>query len=103
MVFHQTDKIAEYETNSVQRVYEIQQAALSNNKLRLLRQEKGEVIEVDAHKLREVKVAPAVTETEAKTVEFQPVESPDTQPVVDPFTRETNLTETSSSETDNYA
>ena len=99
MAFHQTDKIAEYETNAVQREYEIQQAALKNNKLRLLRREKGEVIEVDAPKLREVKEPPAVAETEALTVEAQPVESPDTQPVVDPFIRETYLTETSSPNT----
>ena len=32
MAFHQTDKIAEYETNAVEREYEIQQAALRNNK-----------------------------------------------------------------------
>jgi len=48
MAFHQTDKIEEYETNAVQREYEIQQAALKNNKLRLLRHEKDEVIEVEA-------------------------------------------------------
>jgi hypothetical protein len=117
MAFHQTDKIAEYETNSVQREYEIQQAALRNSKLRLLRREKGEVIEVDAPKSREVKETPAVTETEVQTVETQPVDGPDTQPVADPFIRETNLIETSSlntqtsaqlefhpssSETDNY-
>ena len=85
MAFHQTDKMAEYETNAVQREYQIQQAALRNNKLRLLRQEKGEVIEVDAPKLRAEKEAQAVTETEAQTVEPQPVDGPDTQPVVDPF------------------
>jgi len=103
MAFHQTDKMAEYETNAVEREYEIQQAALRNNKLRLLRQEKGEVIEVDAPKLREVKEAPAVAETEALTVEAQPVESPDTQPVVDPFIIETYLKETPSSKTKNPA
>jgi len=48
MAFHQTDKIEEYETNAVQREYEIQQVALKNNKLRLLRHEKDEVIEVEA-------------------------------------------------------
>ena len=105
MAFHQTDKIAEYETNSVQREYQIQQAALKNNKLRLLRYEKDEVIEVDAPKLREEKQVPVVTETEiesaveteAPTVEPQPVESPDPQPVVTPFiNKETNLIETSS-------
>ena len=90
MAFHQTDKIAEYETNAVQREYEIPQAALKNNKLRLLRREKEQVIEVEAPKFREEKEVLAVTETEAQTVEPQPVDSPDTQPVVDPFIRETN-------------
>ena len=90
MAFHQTDKIAEYETNAVQREYEIPQAALKNNKLRLLRQEKGEVIEVDAPKFRAEKETELATETEAPAVEPQPVNSPDTQPVVDPFIRETN-------------
>ena len=89
MAFHQTDKIAEYETNAVEREYEIQQAALKNNKLRLLRQEKEEVIEVEAPKFRTEKEAPAVAETKAQTVEAQPVDSPDTQPVVDPFITET--------------
>ena len=101
MAFHQTDRIAEYETNAVEREYEIQQAALKNNKLRLLRQEKGEVIEVEAPKFRAEKEAPAATETEAQTVEPQPVDSPDTQPVVDPSIIETNLIETSSSSTQN--
>ena len=90
MAFHQTDKMAEYETNAVEREYEIQQAALKNNKLRLLRQEKGEVIEVDAPKFRAEKETELATETEAPAVEPQPVNSPDTQPVVDPFIRETN-------------
>jgi len=101
MAFHQTDKIAEYETNAVEREYEIQQAALRNNKLRLLRQEKGEVIEVDAPKFRAEKEAPVATETEVQTVEPQPVESPDTQPVVDPSIKETYLKETSSSNNPN--
>jgi len=101
MAFHQTDKIAEYETNAVEREFQIQQAALKNNRLRLLRQEKSEVIEVEAPKLREVKESQDETETEAPTVETQPVESPDTQPVVDPFiNKETYFTETSSSNTE---
>ena len=101
MAFHQTDKIAEYETNSVQREYEIQQAALKNNKLRLLRREKDEVIEVDAPKFRVEKETELATETGAPTVEPQPVESPDTQPVADPFIIEANLIETSSSNNQN--
>jgi len=100
MAFHQTDKIAEYETNAVQREYEIQQAALKNNKLRLLRYEKDEVIEVDAPKLKEEKEVPVVTETEVPTVEAQTVESPGTLPVVTPFIKETNLIETSSPNTE---
>jgi hypothetical protein len=101
MAFHQTDKIAEYETNAVQREYEIQQAALKNNKLRLLRYEKDEVIEVDAPKLKEEKQVPVATETEAQTVEPQPVESPDTLPVVTPFiNKETYLKQTSSPNTE---
>merc|ERR1711969_426452 len=83
MAFHQTDKIAEYETNAVEREFQIQQAALKNNKLRLLRQEKGEVIEVEAPKFRTEKEAPSVAETEAQAVDTQPVDSPDTQPVVE--------------------
>ena len=41
MAYHRTDKIEEYE---------IQQAALRNNKLRLLRHEKEGVIEVEARR-----------------------------------------------------
>ena len=99
MAFHQTDKIAEYETNAVQREYQIQQAALKNNKLRLLRYETDEVIEVDAPKLKEEKESPAVTEpaveTEAPTLDPQLVKCPDPLPVVTPFiNKETYLTET---------
>ena len=108
MAFHQTNKIAEYETNAVQREYQIQQAALNDNKLRLLRYETDEVIEVDAPKLNEEKPAPVVTETEiepaveteAPTLDPQPVESPDILPVVTPFIKETYLTETSSPNTE---
>ena len=108
MAFHQTNKIAEYETNAVQREYQIQQAALKDNKLRLLRYETDEVIEVDAPKLNEEKPAPVVTETEiepaveteAPTLDPQPVESPDILPVVTPFIKETYLTETSSPNTE---
>ena len=108
MAFHQTDKIAEYETNAVQREYQIQQAALKNNKLRLLRYETDEVIEVDAPKLKEEKPVPVVTETaiepavetQAPTIDPQPVESPDPLPVVTPFiNKETYLTETAPSTT----
>jgi len=55
------------------------------------------VIEVEAPKFRAEKETELAAETEAQTVEPQPVESPDTQPVADPFIIETYLTETSSS------
>ena len=63
MAYHQTDKIEEYETNAVQREYEIQQAALRNNKLRLLRHEKEEVIEVEAPQVMTDPIAETVGET----------------------------------------
>jgi len=85
MAYHQTDKIEEYETNAVQREFEIQQAALKNNKLRLLRHEKEEVIEVEAPQV----MAEPIAETA--------VDVPDTTTVSTPIPKETYLTETSSS------
>ncbi|MDP7278717.1 MAG: hypothetical protein QGG39_02375 [Candidatus Poribacteria bacterium] len=67
MSFHQTDKIEEYETNAVQREFEIQQAALKNNKLRLLRYEKEEVIEVEAPQVMTEPVAETVVEAAETT------------------------------------
>jgi len=69
MAYHQTDKIEEYETNAVQREFEIQQAALKNNKLRLLRHEKEEVIEVEARQVMAEPLAEtAVDEPDTTTV-----------------------------------
>jgi hypothetical protein len=93
MAYHQTDKIEEYETNAVQREFEIQQAALKNNKLRLLRHEKDEVIEVEAPQV--------MTEPLAETAVDEPdttdVSTPDTTPVSTLNIKEINLTETPSS------
>ena len=92
MAFHQTDKIEEYETNAVQREFEIQQAALKNNKLRLLRHEKDEVIEVEAPQV--------MTEPLAETAIDEPdttdVSTPDTTPVSTLNIKEINLIETPS-------
>jgi len=114
MAYHQTDKIEEYETNAVQREYKIQQAALKNNKLRLLRYEKDEVIEVEAPQM----MTGPLAETVVEATDTTDVSSPDTTPVSTLNYKETYLTETSSSynpntsaqlefdsssDTDNYA
>ena len=91
MAYHQTDKIEVYETNAVQREFEIQQAALKNNKLRLLRHEKEEVIEVEAPQVMTEPIAEAV----ADEVDTTTLSSPDTTPVSTLINKETNLTETS--------
>jgi len=88
MAFHQTEQIEEYETNAVEREYQIQQAALKNNKLRLLRQEKEEVIEVE--------VTAKCVESESESPSRPSMSSPDQTPVSYHITTETNLTETSS-------
>jgi len=93
MSFHQTDKIEEYETNAVQREFEIQQAALKNNKLRLLRHEKKEVIEVEAPQV----MTEPIAETAIEAADTTDVSSPDTTSVSSPTTKETYLIETSSS------
>jgi len=95
MSFHQTDKIEEYETNAVQREFEIQQAALRNNKLRLLRHEKEEVIEVEVPQV----MTESIAETTVDEVDATDVSSPDTTPVSSLITKETLLTETSASNT----
>jgi len=92
MAYHQTDKIEEYETNAVQREFEIQQAALKNNKLRLLRHEKEEVIEVEAPQMMTEPIAEAVVD-EAETTTLS---SPETTPVSSLINKETYLIETSS-------
>jgi len=92
MSFHQTDKIEEYETNAVQREFEIQQAALRNNKLRLLRHEKKEVIEVEAPQM----LTEPIAETAVEAADTTAVSSPDTTSVSSLINKETYLTETSS-------
>ena len=88
MAYHQTDKIEEYETNAVQREFEIQQAALKNNKLRLLRHEKEEVIEVEAPQVMTEPIAEAV----ADEVDTTTLSSPDTTPVSTLSIIETHIT-----------
>ena len=95
MSFHQTDKIEEYETNAVQREFEIQQAALRNNKLRLLRHEKEEVIEVEASQM----LTEPIAETAIEATDTTTVSTPDTSYLSTPITKETYLTETSSPNT----
>jgi len=103
MAFHQTEQIEEYETNAVQREYQIQQAALRNNKLRLLRQEKEEVIEVEAPNFtaqKEMEVTVEGVEQESESLSRPLMSSPDQTPVSCPISnKETNLTETPSSNT----
>ena len=95
MAYHQTDKIEEYETNAVEREFEIQQAALRNNKLRLLRHEKDEVIEVEAPQVITEPLAEIVVDGPDTTT----VSTPDTTSVSTLTIKETNLKETSSSNT----
>lgn len=90
MAYHQTDKIEAYETNAVQREFEIQQAALRNNKLRLLRHEKEEVIEVEAPQV----MTEPIAETVLGEVDTTTLSSPDTTPVSSLIPKETTLTET---------
>ena len=74
---------------SVQREFQIQQAALRNNKLRLLRQEKDQVIEVEA---------PAeLAQPLHQLPDTTNMSSPDTTPVSTLYINRNNLTETSSS------
>ena len=96
MAYHQTDKIEEYETNAVQREYEIQRAALKNNKLRLLRHEKEEVIEVEAPQV----MTEPIAETTVDGPDTTTVSAPDTTSVSTLSIKETNLKETSSSNTE---
>ena len=88
MVYHRTDKIKEYETNAVQREYEIQQAALRNNKLRLLRHEKEGVIEVEAPQV----VTEPIAETVVETTNTTTLSSPDTTLVSTLSIIETHIT-----------
>ena len=93
---HQTDKIEGYETNAIQREFEIQQAALKNNKLRLLRHEKEGVIEVEAPQM----LAEPIAETAIEAADTTDVSTPDTTSVSSPTIKETYLTETSSPNTE---
>jgi hypothetical protein len=95
MSYHQNHQIAEYETNATQREYQIQQAALLNNKRRLLRLEKEQVVEVEAPNL-----TPEIDE-QAAEMESEPAELPSDSSSDLPAnsyltTKETCLTETSS-------
>jgi len=95
MSYHQNHQIAEYETNATQREYQIQQAALLNNKRRLLRLEKEQVVEVEAPNL-----TPEIDEQAAK-MESEPAELPsdsssDLPANSYPITKETITKETSS-------
>ena len=99
MSYHQNHQIAEYETNATQREYQIQQAALLNNKRRLLRLEKEQVVEVEAPNL-----TPEIDE-QAAEMEAEPAELPSASPSdlpADsyPINTETTLTETSTPNTE---
>ena len=79
MAYHRTDKIEEYE---------IQQAALRNNKLRLLRHEKEGVIEVEAPQV----VTKPIAETVVETTNTTTLASPGTTPVSTLSIIETHIT-----------
>ena len=116
MSYHQSHQIAEYETNATQREYQIQQAALLNNKRRLLRVEKEQVVEVEAPNLTP-EIDRQAAEMEAEPAELPSASSSDLPADSYPINTETTLIETSSpntqiptqlefdsssSETDNY-
>ena len=101
MSYHQSHQIAEYETNATQREYQIQQAALLNNKRRLLRVEKEKVVEVEAPNLTP-EIDRQAAEMEAGPAGVPSASSSDQPADSSPIKIETNLTETSSSDTDNY-
>ena len=91
MAFHQPEKIQEYETNAVQREFQIQQAALQQNKRRLLRHEKDQVIEVPA--------PPELTQPVDPNPDTTSVSIPDTTQVSTLNINRNSLTETPSSYT----
>ena len=116
MSYHQSHQIAEYETNATQREYQIQQAALLNNKRRLLRVEKEQVVEVEAPNLTP-EIDRQAAEMEAEPAELPSDSSSDLPADSSPINTETTCIETSSpnsevptqlefdsssSETDNY-
>ena len=99
MSYHQSHQIAEYETNATQREYQIQQAALLNNKRRLLRVEKEQVVEVEAPNLTP-EIDRQAAEMEAEPAEL-PSDSPSDLPADSyPINTETTLIETSSPNTE---
>jgi hypothetical protein len=95
MSYHQNHQIAEYETNATQREYQIQQAALLNNKRRLLRVEKEQVVEVEVPNLTP-EIDRQAAEMEAEPAELPAASSSDLPVNSYPITKETYLTETSS-------
>jgi len=95
MSYHQSRQIAEYETNATQREYEIQQAALLNNKRRLLRLEKEQVVEVEAPNLRP-EIDRQAAKMEAGQAELPSASSSDLPADSCPIIKETHLIETSS-------
>jgi len=95
MSYHQNHQIAEYETNATQREYQIQQAALLNNKRRLLRLEKEQVVEVETPNLTP-EIDEQAAEMEAEPAELPSDSSSDLPANSYPITKETYLTETSS-------
>jgi hypothetical protein len=96
MSYHQNHQIAEYETNATQREYQIQQAALLNNKRRLLRLEKEQVVEVEAPNLTP-EIDRQAAEMEAGQADLPAASSSDLPANSYPINTETYLTETSSS------
>ena len=98
MSYHQSHQIAEYETNATQREYQIQQAALLNNKRRLLRVEKEQVVEVAAPNLTP-EIDEQAAEMETEQVELPSDSSSDLPSDSYPIKRETYLIETPSSDT----
>ena len=99
MSYHQSHQIAEYETNATQREYQIQQAALLNNKRRLLRLEKEQVVEVEAPNLTP-EIDRQAAEMESGQAELPSDSSSDLPADSYPITKETYLIETSSSNTE---
>jgi len=98
MSYHQSHQIAEYESNATQREYQIQQAALLNNKRRLLRVEKEQVVEVEAPNLTP-EIDRQAAEMESGQADLPSDSSSDLPSDSYPINTETTLIETSSSKT----
>ena len=95
MSYHQSHQIAQYETNATQREYQIQQAALLNNKRRLLRLEKEQVVEVEAPNLTP-EIDRQAAEMEVGQAELPSASSSDLPATSYPINKETSFIETSS-------